>query len=100
MMSGSTSETSINFYQTTRRVIAEDSHLHSHRRENLKSRYVNREVRARAAREEILRFPLDRRLCRTQNANLIGLNIFGVSCSDRYLPYLKIPYKICYSYSY
>lgn len=65
MMSGSTSETSINFYQTTRRVIPEDSRLHSHRRENLKSRHVNREVRARAAREEILRFPLDRRLCRT-----------------------------------
>jgi hypothetical protein len=28
----STSETSVNFYQTTRRNIPEDSHLHTHRR--------------------------------------------------------------------
>jgi hypothetical protein len=33
----STSETSVNFYQTTRRYIPEDSHLHTRRRENLKS---------------------------------------------------------------
>jgi hypothetical protein len=33
----STSETSINFYQTTRRYNPEDSHLHTRRRENLKS---------------------------------------------------------------
>jgi hypothetical protein len=32
-----TSETSVNFYQTTRRNNAEDSHLHTCRRENLKS---------------------------------------------------------------
>jgi hypothetical protein len=32
-----TSETSVNFYQTTRRNIPEDSHLHTRRRENLKS---------------------------------------------------------------
>jgi hypothetical protein len=32
-----TSETSVNFYQTTRRNISEDSHLHTRRRENLKS---------------------------------------------------------------
>jgi hypothetical protein len=31
------SETSINFYLTTRRNKPEDSHLHSYRRENLKS---------------------------------------------------------------
>jgi hypothetical protein len=31
------SESSINFYQTTRRNIAEDSHLHTRRRDNLKS---------------------------------------------------------------
>jgi hypothetical protein len=38
MMGGvSTSETSANFYQTTRRSIPEDSHLHTRRRENLKS---------------------------------------------------------------
>jgi hypothetical protein len=33
----STSETSVNFYETTRRNILEDSHLHTHRHENLKS---------------------------------------------------------------
>jgi hypothetical protein len=33
----STSETSVNFYQTTRSYNPDDSHLHSRRRENLKS---------------------------------------------------------------
>jgi hypothetical protein len=33
----STSETSVNFYQTTWRYDPEDSHLHTRRRENLKS---------------------------------------------------------------
>jgi hypothetical protein len=33
----SSSETSVNIYQTTRRNIPEDSHLHARRRENLKS---------------------------------------------------------------
>jgi hypothetical protein len=33
----SASETSVNFYQTTRRNNPEDSHLHTHRSENLKS---------------------------------------------------------------
>jgi hypothetical protein len=33
----STSETSVNFYQTTLRYNPEDSHLHTRRRENLKS---------------------------------------------------------------
>jgi hypothetical protein len=33
----STSETSVNFYQTTRRNNPEDSHLHTHHCENLKS---------------------------------------------------------------
>jgi hypothetical protein len=32
-----TSETLVNSYQSTRRYNQEDSHLHSHRRENLKS---------------------------------------------------------------
>jgi hypothetical protein len=31
------SEISVNFYQTTRRNIPDDSHLHTRRRENLKS---------------------------------------------------------------
>jgi hypothetical protein len=37
MEAGSTSETSINFHQTTRRNIPEDSHLHIRRVDNLKS---------------------------------------------------------------
>jgi hypothetical protein len=37
MEAASTSEMSVNFYQTTRRNNPEDSHLHTRRRENLKS---------------------------------------------------------------
>jgi hypothetical protein len=33
-------ETMVNFYQTTRRYNPEDSHLRTHRRENLKSYYI------------------------------------------------------------
>jgi hypothetical protein len=40
MEAASTYETSVNFYQTTRRNNPEDSHLHSRRRENLKSRIL------------------------------------------------------------
>jgi hypothetical protein len=38
MEAASTSEPSVNFYQSTPRNIPEDSHLHIRRRENLKSR--------------------------------------------------------------
>jgi hypothetical protein len=37
MEAARTSETLLNFYQTTRRYNPEDSHLRTHRRENLKS---------------------------------------------------------------
>jgi hypothetical protein len=37
MEAASTSETSVNFYQTTWRNNPEDSHIHTRRRENLKS---------------------------------------------------------------
>jgi hypothetical protein len=37
MEAASASETSINYYLTTRRNNPEDSHLHTRRRENLKS---------------------------------------------------------------
>jgi hypothetical protein len=37
MEAASTSETSVNFYQTTRPNNPEDSHLHTRRRKNLKS---------------------------------------------------------------
>jgi hypothetical protein len=36
MKAASTSETSVNSYQTTRRYSPEDSHLHTHRREGSK----------------------------------------------------------------
>jgi hypothetical protein len=41
MEAARTSETSVNFYQTTRRYNPEDSHLRTYRRDNLKSYYVN-----------------------------------------------------------
>jgi hypothetical protein len=34
------SETLVNFYQTTRRYNTEDSHLRTHRRDNLKSYFI------------------------------------------------------------
>jgi hypothetical protein len=37
MEAARTSDTLVNFYQTTRRYNSEDSHLRTHRRENLKS---------------------------------------------------------------
>jgi hypothetical protein len=40
MAAASTSETSVNFYQTTRRNIPHDSHPHTRRRVNLKSHRV------------------------------------------------------------
>jgi hypothetical protein len=40
MEAASTSKTSVNFYQTTRRNIPEDSHLHTHRRENRKYQQI------------------------------------------------------------
>jgi hypothetical protein len=41
MEAARTSETLINVYQTTRRYNPEDSHLRTHRRENLKSYYID-----------------------------------------------------------
>jgi hypothetical protein len=40
MEAASTSETSVNFYQTTQRYNPEDSHLHTRHRENLKSQLL------------------------------------------------------------
>jgi hypothetical protein len=40
MEAANTSETSVNFYQTTWRNNPEDSHLHTRRRENLKSHKI------------------------------------------------------------
>jgi hypothetical protein len=40
MEAASTSETSVNFYQTTRRNNPEESHVRTGRRENLKSHLV------------------------------------------------------------
>jgi hypothetical protein len=40
MKATSTSEKSVNFYQTTRRYNPEESHHHTHRHENLKSHNV------------------------------------------------------------
>jgi hypothetical protein len=40
MEAANTSETSVNFYQTTRRNIPEDSHFDTRHRKNLKSRQI------------------------------------------------------------
>jgi hypothetical protein len=42
MEAASTSETSVNFYQATRRINPENSHLHTRRSENLKSHPVKK----------------------------------------------------------
>jgi hypothetical protein len=47
-----TSETSVNFNVTTRRYIAEDSKLHTLRRENLKSHYWNEYLDLREWKEQ------------------------------------------------
>jgi hypothetical protein len=39
----STSETSVSFYETTRRNIPEDGHLYTRRHENVKSQYTRSE---------------------------------------------------------
>jgi hypothetical protein len=44
MEAAGTSETLVNIYQTTRRYNLEDSHLRTHRRENLKSYTLLRDV--------------------------------------------------------
>jgi hypothetical protein len=44
MEAARTSETLVNFYQTARRYNPEDSHLRTHRRENLKSYFNNKHV--------------------------------------------------------
>jgi hypothetical protein len=44
MEAARTSETLVNVYQTTRRYNPDDSHLHTHRRENLKSYSVTQFV--------------------------------------------------------
>jgi hypothetical protein len=45
MEAARTSETLVNFYQTTRCYYPEDSHLHTYRRENLKSYNVITDLR-------------------------------------------------------
>jgi hypothetical protein len=40
MEAASTSETSVNYYQITRRNNPEDSHLHTHRCEKLRSHWI------------------------------------------------------------
>jgi hypothetical protein len=71
MEAASTSETSVNFYQATRRINTEDSHLHTRRRENLKSQQLNAQFRrAQAGPWENMRdLQYNLQLSVTQNTN-------------------------------
>jgi hypothetical protein len=58
MEAESTSETSVNFYQTTRLNNPEDSHLHTRRRENLKCHWsltLSEEHKLRVSENRVLR---------------------------------------------
>jgi hypothetical protein len=63
----STSGTSVNFYQTTRRNIPEDSHLHTRRREKLEVHY-----RVHKSQSLVMEYKL---MC-INHSNLF--NLFGV----------------------
>jgi hypothetical protein len=56
------SETSVNFYQTAQRYYPEDSHLHSRRRENLKSSLTDALFVVLWQREEV-RPPTSDKIC-------------------------------------
>jgi hypothetical protein len=58
MEAASTSETSVNFYQTTQRYNPEDSHLHTRRRENLKSYLRNSQVVWKMQGKQVIISPL------------------------------------------
>jgi hypothetical protein len=55
MEAASTSETSVNFYQATRRYISEHSHLHARRRKNLKSHPVYKKFVGKSYRKRPLK---------------------------------------------
>jgi hypothetical protein len=48
MEAANTSETSVNFYPTTRRNTPEDSLFHTRRRENLKSHYEKKKLNSKS----------------------------------------------------
>jgi hypothetical protein len=56
MEAASTSETSVNFYQTTRRYNPEDSHLHARRSENHKS-YLLSFLQIQSMKDKIKQMP-------------------------------------------
>jgi hypothetical protein len=64
-----TSETLVNFYQTTRRYNPEDSHLHTHRSENLKSYRLE---------STLFSEPSPRLCCRTDSTAQALLNGFQI----------------------
>jgi hypothetical protein len=53
MEAARTSETLVNFYQTTRCYNPEDSNLHTHRRENLKSYEIKLDFKKKIEKKEM-----------------------------------------------
>jgi hypothetical protein len=76
MEAARTSETLVNFYQTTRCYNPEDSHLHTHRRQNLKSYLVNLygEATHRYVRRFVVNFYQTTRCYNPEDSNLHRLN--------------------------
>jgi hypothetical protein len=87
MEAARTSETTVNFYQTTRRYNPEDSHLHTHRRENLQSCLFY-----------VMYFPQYLTISDSSTAYEIvyRLVLVNFSCADQIIFVLK---SICKSYS-
>jgi hypothetical protein len=73
----STSETLVNFYQTTRRNNPEDSHVHTRRRENLKSHEIS--------------------LLRTTTSSLLGTGLGGRITREKMGPRREADHSTSYT---
>jgi hypothetical protein len=95
-----TSETLVNFYQTTRRFNPEDSHLRTHRRENLKSYYVCIMVSKKSVTLIIghKKPPLKSILIQINTVNMFSLSLSNIYFNI-VLPLTSVFTKLCVSQS-